>query len=112
MDNATVKYIFMALVLPWGIYDQSLCRMPNARRCCRIRRTQGDAQRQLQARPLHRRDDRDSSVAEGEDPRSEGVDQDASRPAVIAMSESAFTAEPVSPGAYAVPFERITAAVV
>src|ERR1700704_6412052 len=26
MDNATVKYIFMALVLPWGIYDQSLCR--------------------------------------------------------------------------------------
>jgi hypothetical protein len=26
MDNATVKYIFIALVLPWGIYDQSLCR--------------------------------------------------------------------------------------
>ena len=58
--------------------------MPNARWRCRIRRTQGAAQRQLQAWPLHRRDNRDASLAEGEDPRSEGVDQDVSRPAVIA----------------------------
>jgi formylglycine-generating enzyme required for sulfatase activity len=49
-----------------------------------IRRTQGRAQRQLQAWPLHRRDNGDSSVGEGDDPRSEGADQDASRPAVIA----------------------------
>ena len=72
--------------------------MPDARRCEGIRRTQGAAQRQLQAWPLHRRDNRDSSVAEGEDPRSEGVDQDASRPAVIAMPEPTFTAEPLRAG--------------
>jgi len=72
--------------------------VPDARWRCRIRRTQGGAQRQLQAWPLHRRDNRDSSVAEGEGPRSEGVDQDASRPAVIAMPEPAFTAEPLRAG--------------
>src|SRR3981189_2970150 len=61
--------------------------MEDAGWCAGVRRAQGGAQRQLQAWPLHRRVNRDSSVAEGEDPRSEGVDQDASRPAVIAMPE-------------------------
>ena len=72
--------------------------LPDARWREGLRRTQGGAQRQLQAWPLHRRDNRDSSVAEGEDPPSEGVDQDASRPAVIAMPEPAFTAEPLRAG--------------
>ena len=58
--------------------------LPDARWRARIWGTQGGAQRQLQAWPLHRRDDGLSSVAEGDDPRSEGVDQDASRPALIA----------------------------
>ena len=39
-------------------------------------RTQGRAQRQLQAWPLHRRDDRHLSVAEASNPRSEGADPD------------------------------------
>jgi hypothetical protein len=72
--------------------------LPDARWRTGIRRTQGGAQRQLQAWPLHRRENGDSSVAEGEDPRSEGVDQDASRLAVIAMPEPAFTAEPLRAG--------------
>ena len=58
--------------------------LPDARWRARIRGTQRGAQRQLQAWPLHRRDDRLSSVAERDDLRSEGVDQDAPRPALIA----------------------------
>jgi hypothetical protein len=56
----------------------------------RPRRTQGGAQRQLQAWPLHRRGD-PSSVAEGED--REGVDQDASRPALIACEANPSVAQ-------------------
>src|SRR5687767_6981284 len=41
-----------------------------------VRRTQGRAQRQLQAWPLHRRDDRLSAVAEASNSRGEGADQD------------------------------------
>jgi hypothetical protein len=42
--------------------------LPDARWRPGLRRTQGGAQRQLQAWPLHRRDDCNSSVAEGDDP--------------------------------------------
>jgi hypothetical protein len=48
--------------------------LPDARWCARIRRAQGGAQRQLQAWPLHRRHDRNSPVAEGEDSRGKGID--------------------------------------
>ena len=58
--------------------------LPDARWRAGIRGTQGGAQRQLQAWPLHRRGDRLSSVAERDNSRGEGVDQDASRPALIA----------------------------
>jgi hypothetical protein len=58
--------------------------LPDARWRAGIGGTQGGAQRQLQAWTLHRRGDGLSSVAEGDDPRSEGVDQDAPRPALIA----------------------------
>jgi hypothetical protein len=68
--------------------------LPDARWRAGIRRTEGGAQRQLQARPLHCRDDRHSSVAEGEDPRSKGVDQDASKPA---MNSKGSRGESVSP---------------
>ena len=49
--------------------------MSNARWSKRLRRTQRAAQRQLQTRSLHRRNDRRSSVVEGTDSRSEGFDQ-------------------------------------
>jgi hypothetical protein len=68
--------------------------LPDARWRARIRGTQGGAQRQLQARPLHRRGDCDSSMAQGEDPRSKGIDQDASKPA---MNSKGSRRESVSP---------------
>jgi hypothetical protein len=61
--------------MPVACHDREKA-MPDARWCARIRGTQGAAQRQLQAWPLHRRDDRLSSVAKGADSRSEGIDQE------------------------------------
>jgi hypothetical protein len=48
--------------------------LPDARWRTRIWRTQGPAQRQLQAWPVHRRGDRLSQVAEAANTRREGAD--------------------------------------
>jgi hypothetical protein len=50
--------------------------LPDAWRRSRIWRTQGAAQRQLQAWPLHRRGDRRSEMAEAAHTRREGADQE------------------------------------